>query len=570
VEYCFDPSRTLTIVRRPCVVYIVISEYDRIPIHIRMKTLAVTIFLLTVLHTKAQVNAYARVTAITSTTISVTSPVETYALFAAGAHVIVMQMQDNVIGANTSNNASFGNLTTMASAGTYEVALVQNVVRSARVVTNVIISSPLAKTFNIGANGTVQLISYPVLGTNGFTTSADITALSWNGNVGGVVAFRVNGTLILNHSITADFAGFRGGAANGGNAGTCESGDYRIAANELNANKGEGIFRVTNSSHVAGRGKVINGGGGGNSHNGGGGGGGNITAGGLGGRGYGCTQSAGGIGGIDMSMFVSGDRVFMGGGGGAGEANNNFNTAGGNGGGIIIVKADEIRTTGTGSALRISANGQTPANVGNDGAGGGGAGGAIMLVVQNWNISAGRSLTISANGANGGNVGDAAAHGGGGGGGQGAVLFSTAIPTNNITTTTLNGSGGRNYAGGTFADNGAGTHNAGILNASFAVLNHSAAPRLREVSESAPEQGILLYPNPVHSRAVLKLYYHRKASAQLSITDSYGLRVYATEIALKTGVNDIEIVLPPSLRPGVYQLEVKSESMRSVIRMIRN
>ena len=153
-----------------------------------------------------------------------------------------------------------------------------------------------------------------------------------------------------------------------------------------------------------------------------------------------------------------------------GEANNNYNTAGGNGGGIVIITANQIRTSGSGSSLRISANGQTAADVGNDGAGGGGAGGSVMLQVNSWNIAAGKTLTISANGGSGGNVTDATAHGGGGGGGQGAVIFSTATPSTNITTRTLNGTGGRNYAGGTFADNGAGSDNVGIFNSSFALL----------------------------------------------------------------------------------------------------
>jgi hypothetical protein len=207
-----------------------------------------------------------------------------------------------------------------------------------------------------------------------------------------------------------------------------------------------------------------------NSHNGGGGGGSNASAGGEGGKGYSCSSNAGGLGGGTLYTFVSASRIFMGGGGGAGEGNNSYTTTGGNGGGIIIINANQIRTTGSGSALRISANGQTASDVGNDGAGGGGAGGSVLLNVNTWNISASKTLTISANGGSGGNVTDAVAHGGGGGGGQGAIIFNSATPTTNITTRTLNGLGGRNYAGGTFADNGIGADNVGIFNSSFALL----------------------------------------------------------------------------------------------------
>lgn len=435
-----------------------------------MKRLVTSIiFLFAAITGDAQVNAYAKVTSVSSTTLNITSPNETYASFTAGDQLIIMQMQDNVIG-TTTNNSNFGSLSTIASAGNYEVAVIASVVRSGGTVTQININSPLAKTFNTGSNSSVQVISYPLLGTNGYTTTANISALPWNGSTGGVVAFRVNGTLTLAHNITADNAGFRGGASNAGTASSCDASTYTSASAELYANKGEGIYKATASSYSAGRGRILNGGGGGNTHNAGGGGGSNLSAGGEGGKGYSCSSNAGGLGGLSLSSFISSEKVFMGGGGGAGEGNNGYNTAGGNGGGIIIIKATQIITTGSGAALRLSANGQTAGNVGNDGAGGGGAGGSLMLNVQSWNIASSKPLTITANGGTGGTVTDATAHGGGAGGGQGTVIFSTAIPTSNITTTTLNGRGGRNNAGGTYAENGQGSDNVGINSSSFALL----------------------------------------------------------------------------------------------------
>jgi hypothetical protein len=436
-----------------------------------MKALLAFIFILFLsLHLYAQVNAYAKVTAISSTTLTISTSNETYATFISGLPVIVMQMQDNTIGSNTSNSTSFGSLSSILSTGEYEVAHISSVTRSAGAITQITLTSPLANTYGTGSNSSVQLISYPLMGSTNYTTTADITAVPWNGSIGGVVAFRVSGTLTLNHNITADAAGFRGATANAGNAGSCDNVTYITGANEYNASKGEGIYKVTNTSYAAGRGRILNGGGGGNSHNGGGGGGSNASTGGEGGKGYSCASNAGGLGGITLYPFVSSSRVFMGGGGGAGEANNSYNTAGGNGGGIIIINANHITTTGTGSALRISANGETASDVGNDGAGGAGAGGTVMLKVNSWNIASTKTLTISANGGAGGNVTDAAAHGGGGGGGQGAVIFSTATPTTNITSRTLNGAGGRNNAGGTFAESGGGSDNAAIFNSSFGLL----------------------------------------------------------------------------------------------------
>jgi hypothetical protein len=417
----------------------------------------------------AQVNAYARVTSISSTTLNVTSVNETYATFTSGMQVIVMQMQDNVIGSNTTDNSSFGDLSTLGSTGMYEVAIISSVTRSAGVATQIIINSPLANTYNTGSNSSVQVISYPTLGTNGFTTTQDVTAVAWNGSVGGVIAFKVNGTLTLNHNIIADFAGFRGGTLNGGDAASCNSTDYRNATSENFGNKGEGIYKATNVNYAAGKGKIINGGGGGNSHNGGGGGGANFTAGGTGGKGWNCTAS-GGTGGVSLGTYVGANRVFMGGGGGSGEGNNGFDNSGGNGGGIVIITASQIATTGSGTSRRISANGGVGGDVGNDGAGAGGAGGSILLNVNSWNISSQKTLNITANGGDGGSVGDPAAHGGGGGGGQGAVLFASSLPTTNINTATSNGIGGRNYAGGDRAGSGSGSDNAGIMTSSFAIL----------------------------------------------------------------------------------------------------
>lgn len=434
-----------------------------------MKALAVISIFLYSFGLHAQVNAYAQVTSVSTTTVGIGTSNETYGAFITGLPVIIMQMQDNTIGSNTTNSSTFGSLSSIQSVGQYEVAHIASVSRTPGL-TQITISSPLANTYNFNSNSSVQLISYPLLSSGNYSTVADITAVAWNGSIGGVVAFRVGGTLTLNHNISADNGGFRGGAVNAGNAGSCDNATYISSINENYGNKGESIYKATNASFAGGRGRILNGGGGGNSHNGGGGGGSNASAGGEGGRGYSCGSNAGGLGGATLYSMVSSSRVFMGGGGGSGEANNNYNSAGGNGGGIVIINANQIGTSGSGSSLRISANGQAAADVGNDGAGGGGAGGSVMLQVNTWSIASGKTLTISANGGSGGNVTDASAHGGGGGGGQGAVIFSTTTPTTNITTRTLNGTGGRNYAGGTFANSGAGSDNVGIFNSSFALL----------------------------------------------------------------------------------------------------
>jgi hypothetical protein len=448
-----------------------------------MKTIFNLLFLISlVFATQAQVNGYASVTAVqTGGKLVISASDETYGQFRKLGYVIIMQTQDDVIGANVLNDINFGNLATIASAGEYEVARIATVKRNdadpdgddddnTNPILEMQLTGSLAKTFITGTNSSVQVITFPTLGSSGFTTTSDISALPWNGSYGGVVAFEVSGVLTLNHNIIADNAGFRGGVMDASSSpyGTCAPTTYFTAVNALFGNKGEGLYKSVNPLFFAGKGKIANGGGGGNTINGGGSGGGNFSAGGNGGVGWSCTNS-GGIGGVSLASYIGGNRIFLGGGGGSGEANDYHNNKGGNGGGIIIIKAQQIRTTGTGTA-RISANGQTGNSVGNDGAGGGGAGGSITFQVGSWNVAATRPLQITANGGNGGNVNTGSVHGGGAGGGQGAILFSASVPAANITVNTLNGIGGLNMIGGTRAGDGLGTNNLGIMQNAFSLL----------------------------------------------------------------------------------------------------
>ena len=427
----------------------------------------VFLFATTGLHAQV-INGYAEITAIAGSTLTVGATNEATALFQAGKDIVIMQMQDNVIGTNTGNNAAFGNLSAIQQAGRFEVRRIASVTRVAGTLTSITLVTAPGITFNFGTNARVQAITHELLGAGGnFTTTSAISALDWNGTLGGVVALRVGGTLTLQHSITADAAGFRGGARDRFNyVLPCNTTDFRwsstAAGTEYFAEKGEGIYRITNDNWRDGRGKLLNGGGGANQVNAGGGGGGNYTAGGSAVLGWSCAADAGGIGGIALSGHITGTRIFMGGGGGGGEGNDDASTNGADGGGIILIEAGGITTAGT-CSLVISANGATAVNSGNDGAGGGGAGGTILIDAATWSVAAGCPLTIRANGGNGGSV-NSSTHGGGGGGGQGAVIFSGLQPTTNITTNTVNGQGGCNQTPcSTYALNGAGANNTGIL-----------------------------------------------------------------------------------------------------------
>jgi hypothetical protein len=430
------------------------------------------IFLVHTVSSQNPVNAYANVTAISGTSLSVNNVNETYHTFEDGDYVIIMQMQDNVIGSNTTNVSSFGDLGSIQSAGLFEIARIASHTEAASLPNSITLSGALVNTYNINANASVQLITFRLLGAN-YTTTANIGTLAWNGTVGGVTALYVTGVLTLGHTISANGSGFAGGVKNtpiGYSA--CDNTTYMTALALRYAGKGEGIYKRTNASFAAGRGKILNGGGGGNDVNAGGGGGGNYSAGGGGGSGWvaagtGCSPIAGGLGGISLSASITGARVFMGGGGGGGHENDGVGTVGGAGGGIIFIKTGTL-TTVTCAGIGISANGNSAAAASNDGAGGGGAGGSVIFDVNTFSVAAACPLTISANGGNGGNsnASSGGAHGGGGGGGQGAIIYSAAQPTANVTTSTSSGTGGVSCSGCSAGLNGSvgtGTANSGVV-----------------------------------------------------------------------------------------------------------
>jgi len=422
-------------------------------------------------------NAYAKITSVTGGSVLALSNVDqTGHTFTVGGQVLVMQMQDNVIGTNTTNASTFGNLSSIANAGRYEVRTITARTPASGAPTSVTIFPVLANTFNTGANSSAQLISFRDLGAN-YTTSANITCLDWNGNVGGVIAISVTNTLTLQHRILADNNGFRQGRRSNDDSGpTCVAANQTVyIANDRDyGEKGEGIYLSTNNNFDDARGKILNGGGGGVYHNSGGGGGGNYSSGGNGGQGYnGCSSfNSCGLGGIGLSAHISASRVFMGGGGGGGQQNNGNGTAGGDGGGIILIKAGNITSNSTcTSSLQISANGQTASNGDNDGCGGGGAGGSIILQVNSYSITATCPLLVRANAGNGGNSLSGDPHAGGGGGGQGVIIYSTPQPTVNVTTQVNNGTAGIDESGGTASGgSGGGSSGSGTIASSSGPL----------------------------------------------------------------------------------------------------
>jgi hypothetical protein len=414
------------------------------------------------------VNAYAQVTSIVGTTLNLGTIEETYDTFENGEFVIVMQMQGVTI--NTTSSSSFGTITSINSAGLFEIGVI-----ASHTASSITLVNPLTNTYN-AATGAVQVVSYPTLGGTGdFTTTTNLRARKWSGVIGGVIAFNVEGDLYLAHSISADSMGFDWGEKYGdASSTTCTfSSKWREALSFDVAYKGAGLINPT-SGQICGRAPIANGGGGGVGHNGGGGGGGNYTGGGNGYPGTDgwciATGPGDGKGGYGLSAYIPADsiyRIFMGGGGGGGHENNGKGSHGGYGGGIIIIEADSIFSDCSGS-VKISANASDAPSKKNDGQGGGGAGGSIILYTEYIGAEASCPISVEANGGDGGTVNHGDDHGAGGGGGQGLIYVdaeeSDLMPMDYLTFATDNGDGGLSCTTGCDpAEDGDGLDDIGIF-----------------------------------------------------------------------------------------------------------
>ncbi len=417
-----------------------------------------------------------------------------------GRKVLLMQMKGATMNSGSSiSDASFGTITSIGSAGYYEVATICGFLND-----TVVFERKLNNFYDI--NGHVQCIIMPSYSTA--TVTDTLKAARWDAaaDTGGVVAIEVTGTLYLNKPIYASGLGFRGGTYTK-YGGTCSANpvppvtDYYMpyAANGLKTGgrKGEGLADFVTGREYA-RGKQSTGGGGGNNHNGGGAGGANYGAGGDGGNrittNFGeCASSGAAKGGESVATYgyastpATRNRIFMGGGGGAGHDNDGYGLAGGHGGGIVFIIANRIEgASATAAGNAILANGEVPGRFlpaplsfysnasSSDGAGGGGAGGTIVLLVNSYG---GNSITAEAKGGRGGNseVGNNnQCSGPGGGGGGGVIWYSSAL--SGITTNVAGGLKGITTSGLPACNgqsNGAVDGGAGLIQAGFQL----AAPR---------------------------------------------------------------------------------------------
>jgi len=389
------------------------------------------------------INSYARVSSkigsvLTIENISLAPSTSMTDVFGAGKKVLIIQMKGASI--NTTNTASFGEITNLNNAGNYEFTEAVALVGVGPIYTLTLQS--LVRDYDV--IGDIQIVSVPQF--TDVTVSGTLTAIPWNSTLkrGGILTMQVSNVLTMSGNANVNGLGFSGGQPNSTNQASCNNSttyvspalDIIASRNQRHAEKGESIadytFNGITGQNFA-RGAIANGGGGGNSHNGGGGGGSNLGIGGNGGFGWlgggACTtlNVANGIGGRSMTYSTAANRLYLGGGGGGGQQNNSNASRGGNGGGIILIKAKEIRTATTTPIYGFYTNGETaPNSTGNDGGGGGGGGGAIVMEVDTYNLAS--VIIVRTNGGKGGDAVDGTQHGGGGGGGIGAILTNNMPP----------------------------------------------------------------------------------------------------------------------------------------------
>lgn len=277
----------------------------------------------------------------------------------------------------------------------------------------------LENSYGTGQKLIVQRV--PNYTTFTLNASDTLTSTAWDGQLGGVVVFRVSGTADISGTLDVSGKGYRK------NSNQALSSDPTIAAQNYG---GEGSCGMPSSAN---RTQDCGGGGGGQFAGGheqgkGGGGGAYANTGSDGGEGVFLdqdTQANKGLGGASYGNADLSTLFFGGAGGHSGSAYNS--NAGGNGGGIIFLSAQTLSLSGN-----IYANGEDgtddTANNEYNGGGGAGAGGSILIKGSTLTIG---NPKITANGGTGGTGGDnagmTAGNGGNGSDGRIALVFEEYV-----------------------------------------------------------------------------------------------------------------------------------------------
>jgi len=307
------------------------------------------------------VNAYAMINAnANAQDMSVT--VNDASLFSVGDEVLVIQMQEG-------DGAAY-------TAGTYEFKNIVGINGNTVTFASSLINDYGFLNPNTNSSIVAQIVKVPQFNNININANCSIVPQAWDGEKGGVVVFRVRGTLNMTGSVDASQRGFRGGDWGQGNndpgqTGESISGKGNYAGSSFPQNPSP-----NNGGGAGGPGASLGGCGAG--------GGGYGTAGGSGTRNN-AVDALGGVAYGDPEL----SRIYLGSAGGGGGDNDGhgacgdgYHGEGGAGGGIVFITANSIQNA------RIYSNGE-PGHPGDCGGGGcgyaigaSGAGGSIYLMAS--------------------------------------------------------------------------------------------------------------------------------------------------------------------------------------------
>jgi hypothetical protein len=279
-----------------------------------------------------------------------------------------------------------------AGAGTWELGSIAAVTPA-----TLTLALPLQSSYSNIAPNVAQAVRVAQYTNVTIAAPRIITAMPWNGQTGGIIAFFANGTVNITGTLHADGAGYRGGAGDGGrnacpgtpNAGwqgesSTGAGLRSSVANGAGGGGGQATATFCCSQCPATPGTTGDSGGGGGGYG---------TPGGMGQGSTPPGQGGGSVGPADLSA------IFFGGGGGGGAGNCTASSPAGAAGGGAIYIAAAVLNAPTGAV--ISARGASAGINGPDnweGGGGGGAGGALVISARAATLG---TAVLDATGGNG-------------------------------------------------------------------------------------------------------------------------------------------------------------------------
>jgi len=369
---------------------------------------------------------------------AITSSTSTSNITVSGSSVTGVVVGDEMLLINVQ-----GDTTYYSNVGNYEF------LRVSGISTNVIsFNAPVSKSYGQTDNSTlgnqkVILQRIPNYSTVTVTSAGSLTANSWNGTFGGIVAFKCE-TLINSGSINTDGKGFRygvGGIRDTG-AGCTEYPTPAPAGDRAESYRGVNSVAFCSRLFENAISSIGGGGGGGGgvntgntttSRSGGGGGGGANRTNGSNGSNSSYGFNAGGSGG---TLYNNGTTLLTlgGGGGGGGRAINALGGNGGSGGGIVLIYANNFNNA---SIIQSTGSRGVNGNSSDDGGGGGGGGAGGMVFIKSNFVNSVGTFSISGGGSSSGGAGSLYGSGGAGGaGGLGNQLLKYTVANVSVASVT--------------------------------------------------------------------------------------------------------------------------------------